>query len=87
MLEKIIHLNSCLSEINLHGNLLPGVDVRIVSLLECSLQLLQLSGGESCPDSPLFPLLCQDAVLARVHLVRQSWQGTDQLDHYYSSIY
>ena len=65
-MEKIIHLNSCLSEINLHGNLLPGVDVRVVRLLESSLQLLQLSRSKSCPDPPLLPLLRQDSLLSRI---------------------
>ena len=69
------YLDPGLGEVYLHGDLLPGVDVRVVSLLEGSLQLLQLSRGESGPDPPLLPLLCQDPVLARVHLVRQPWQG------------
>ena len=28
------HLHACFSEINLHGNLLSGVDVRVVGFLE-----------------------------------------------------
>ena len=65
------HLDSGLREVDLHGDLLPGVDVGVVSLLEGSLQLLQLGRGEGGPDPPLLPLLCEDPVLAGVHLVRQ----------------
>ena len=68
----VSHLDPGLGEVDLHGDLLPGVDVGVVGLLERSLQLLQLGGGEGGPDPPLLPLLRQDALLPGVHLVRQS---------------
>ena len=88
-----LHLHSGFGEVDLHGNLFTGVDVRIVSLLELhvdccpltktkiaqsnmekkylksSLELLQLSRGEGCANSPLLPFLRQNAVVPRVHLV------------------
>ena len=91
-----LHLHSGFGEVDLHGNLFTGVDVRIVSLLELhvdccpltktkiaqsnmekkylksSLELLQLSRGEGCANSPLLPFLRQNAVVPRVHLVWQS---------------
>lgn len=39
-------LNSGLSELGPEGQLLPGVNVRVVRLLEHLLQLLQLEGAE-----------------------------------------
>ena len=35
MVENFPHLDSRLREVDLHGNLLPCVDVRVVSLLQC----------------------------------------------------
>ena len=67
------HLDPGLGEVNLHGDLLPCVDVGVVSLLEGALQLLELGRGEGGPDPPLLPLLGQQsALLARVHLVREA---------------
>ena len=66
------HLHPRLRQVYLHGYLLPGVDVRVVGLLERSLQLLQLGGGERRSDPTLFTLLSQNAVVAGVHLVRQA---------------
>ena len=111
MVENFPHLDSRLREVDLHGNLLPCVDVRVVSLLQCvfyeqqarfnslqrrdkrmlnlktkcdnsslklegkylesPLKLLELSRGECCANPPLLPLLRQDTVVPRVHLVRQ----------------
>ena len=64
--------DSGLLEIKSHGERLSHKDVWIVTRQESSLQLLQLSRGEGGPDPPLLPLLCQDSVLSRVHLVRQT---------------
>ena len=67
------HLDPGLGEVDLHGYLLPGVDVGVVSLLEGALELLQLGRGEGGPDAALLPLLCQDSLLARIHFVRKAW--------------
>ncbi len=67
------HLDPGLGEVDLHGDLLPGVDVGVVGLLEGALELLQLGRGEGCPDAALLPLFCEDSLLAGVHLVREAW--------------
>lgn len=41
-----MHLNSGLSELGPEGQLLPGINVRVVRLLEHLLQLLQLEGAK-----------------------------------------
>ena len=85
------HLNPGLGEVNLHGDLLPGVDVGVVSLLEGALQLLQLGRGEGGPDPPLLPLLGeQSPLLARVHLVREActqifYEDSPSCLHFFSS--
>ncbi|GFY49432.1 uncharacterized protein TNIN_484991 [Trichonephila inaurata madagascariensis] len=66
------YLNPGFREIGLHSDLFPGVDVRVMSFLEGPLQFLELRARESGSDSTLFPLLCQHAVVTRVHFVRQS---------------
>lgn len=43
------HLNTNFREVDLHGELLPGVYVRVVGLFERSLELVQLVGREGCP--------------------------------------
>lgn len=50
-----IHLNSSFREINLHRQIFPRKNVRIVSLREGRLKFLQLLKSEGCPISPLFP--------------------------------
>jgi len=50
------HLNTNFREIDLHSELLPGVDVRVVGLLECSLELVQLVGREGCPVATMLLL-------------------------------
>ena len=69
---EVSYLHSGLGEVDLHGDLLPCVDVGVVGLLEGALELLQLRRGEGGPDAALLPLLCQDPLLARVHLVRKA---------------
>jgi len=66
---KMSYLDAGFSQVYFHGDLLPGVNVRVVCLLEGALQLLQLGGSESCPDAALLPLLGQHALVPRVHLV------------------
>lgn len=63
------YLDAGFSQVYFHGDLLPGVNVRVVCLLEGALQLLQLGGSECCPDAALLPLLSQHALVPRVHLV------------------
>ena len=53
----IIHLYSVFWQVGLQAQHLPGVHVRVVGVLECFLQLLQLVGGEYRAVSPLFLLL------------------------------
>lgn len=43
------HLDADFRQIDLHGELLPGVDVRVVGLLKRPLELVQLVGGEGRP--------------------------------------
>jgi len=49
------HLYPRLREINLHSQIFPRKDVRIVSLREGRLEFLQLLEGESRPVPPLLP--------------------------------
>ena len=52
---SISHLYSCLSEPYFARQLLPGEDIRVVSLVKDCLQLLELLEGESRPVPPLLP--------------------------------
>ena len=70
---EVSYLHSGLGEVDLHGDLLPCVDVGVVGLLEGALELLQLGRSEGCPDAALLPLFCEDSLLAGVHLVREAW--------------
>ena len=63
------HLHPGLGQVYLQGQLLSGVDVRVVRLRKDPLQLLQLGAGERGPDAPLLPLLVQ-AGGVREELVR-----------------
>ena len=67
-----LYLDPGLRQVDLHGDLLPGVDVGVVGLLEGALQLLQLGRGEGGADPALLALLRQNSLVAGVHLVRQS---------------
>lgn len=53
------HLYPGLGQVYLQGQLLSGVDVRIVCLGKDPLQLFKLGAGEGGPDAPLLPLLIQ----------------------------
>lgn len=53
------HLYSALSEVQARGQLVSGVDVWVVTLLEDFLHLLHLEWCESDPCLPLFPLTCK----------------------------
>lgn len=53
------HLHPGLGQVDLEGQLLPGVDVRVVRLGEHPLQFFELRAGESGSDAPLLPLLVQ----------------------------
>ena len=51
----ISHLYSCLGEPYFASQLLPGEHIRVVSLVEDCLQLLELLEGECRPVPPLLP--------------------------------
>ena len=51
----LAHLNPCLRQPDLDGQLLPGEHVRVLRLLEGPLQLVQLEGGEGGPGAPDLP--------------------------------
>ena len=51
----VSHLNSGLGETYFAGQLLPGEDIWVVSLIEDCLQLLELLEGECRPVPPLLP--------------------------------
>lgn len=57
------YLHPGLSQVYFEGQLLPGVDVRVVGLSKDPLQLLELGAGERGPDAPLLPLLVQSSVV------------------------
>ena len=69
------YLDSRLGEVDLQGQLLPGVDVGVVRLREDPLQLFQLRTSESGADAPLLALLVEAAVI-REELVR-NWRTTE----------
>jgi len=76
---RINNLYSSFCKVSLHRDLFTRVDVRIVSLGERFLQLLQLAACKRRPDATLFALLWTDRrrvdvirSLVVVHLVRQS---------------
>lgn len=48
------YLYSDLRQVNFESQLLSAVHVRVMRLLEGSLQLVQLEGGECCPVSTVF---------------------------------
>lgn len=50
------HLDPHFRKIDFHSELLPGVHVRIMRLLEGSLELVQLVGGEGRPVSAMLLL-------------------------------
>lgn len=63
------YLHPRLGEVNLHGNFLAGVDVRIVRLLEGTFQFLELGRREGGSYPALFPLLRQHRIVTGVHFV------------------
>lgn len=74
------YLHSSFREINLHGQVFPRKDVRVVSLREGGLEFLQLLEGESCPVSALLPphegILADSVqcwVIGRITSIGVSW--------------
>lgn len=61
--RRVSHLHARLGEVDLQRELLSRVNVRVVSLREHALQLLQLRAGERGPNAPLLPLLVQSSVV------------------------
>ena len=74
------HLDSCLCETNLACELLPREYVRIVSLGEDCLQLLQLLQWECCPVPSLFS--SQKRLVVHIRGVTQSWIWEIKLSNY-----
>lgn len=68
----LTYLYPRLGEVNLHGNFLAGVDVRIVRLLEGSFQFLELGRREGGSYPALFSFLCQHRIVAGVDLVGET---------------
>lgn len=58
-----MYLDSRLGEVDLQGQLLPGVDVRVMRLGEDPLQLFELRTRESGADTSLLALLVEAAVV------------------------
>lgn len=55
------HLHAHLRQVDLHGELLARVHVRVVALLEGALQLVQLVGGEGGAVPPVLLLVGRGA--------------------------
>lgn len=51
--EELSYLNADFWQVDLHSQLLPTVDIWVVGLLEGSLQLMELIGGEGGAISPV----------------------------------
>ena len=64
-----LYLDSDFRQVDLHGELLPAVDVRVVGLLEGSLQLVQLV---RCEGGPVPPVLLLVGVILPVHTRAES---------------
>ena len=70
---KVPYLNSGFGKVDLHCDLLTGVDVGVVGLLKGPLQFFELSGSKRSPDPSLLPLLGQHSiVVSRIDFVRQA---------------
>ena len=54
-LWTLLYLYSGLGKIKSECELLPSEDVWVLSLLKCSLQLMELEGCEGCPGSSHLP--------------------------------
>lgn len=71
MLPSVLHyLHAGFSQVSPQRQLLPGVNVRIVRLLENFLQLFQLVAGKGCAVAPFFALVA----LAAIALVQRARQ-------------
>ena len=53
---EVVYLDTDLKEVDLHGQELPAVDVRVVGLLKGLLQLMELEGGEGGAVTPVLLL-------------------------------
>ena len=65
------YLDTCFSEVYLHGNLFTRVDVWIMRFLKRPLQFFELGGCERGSNPPLFPFLRENSIMvvSRVHFV------------------
>lgn len=69
------YLDSRFGEVYLQGQLLPGVDVRVVRFCEDPLQLFELRTSESGADAPLLALLVEAAVVGEEFV--RNWGTTE----------
>ena len=72
----VSHLYSVLGQLRLHGKHLPGVDIRVVRLVEGLLQLLQLVGGEHRPAGQRTE--CETETLMEHRTDRRTGRRTDR---------
>lgn len=70
------YLYSCFCEVYFKSYFFSCIDVWIVCFLEGSFKLFQLCGSEGGSYSPLFPLFCQDPIVAGVDFVREATWNT-----------
>lgn len=71
------HLHSRFGEVDFHGDFLARINVWIVSLLECTLELLQLGWRKCRSYSALLALLTQHWVVRWVNFVgKTGWKNT-----------
>lgn len=76
------HLNARLGQVDFHGDLFARINVRIVRLLEGTLQLLQLRRCEGGANATLLALLGQDRIVAGVDFVGQAGcEGQDEISY------
>lgn len=66
------HLDACFGQIDFHSNLFARVNVRIVGLLEGTLQFFQLRRRECGADASLLTFFGQNGIVTAVDFV---WQA------------
>lgn len=62
LLNVLPYLHTGFSQVSPQCQLLPGINVRIVRLLENLLQLFQLVAGKGCAVAPLLALVAFAAI-------------------------
>ena len=69
---NLSYLNTGLGQINLHGNFLPCVYIRIMCFLKGSFQFFKLCGCKRRTNSTLLSLLCQTTKTSYI-MCRVTW--------------